>query len=324
MKSFQKEYYIQLEDREYIEGLHPVRSQHLANLLHQALPLQDTLLNLLPIIEVDSIFDYCANAPLMVEGQKRVLLLTRLAGYISKRPYYEMINVIDGLFSTDALQHWKDNQSIYNDIFTNGMGIFIIYAFPWSGLNKTDLNKLAVGEFKTAIESLSEIINKIEIFDPRKSDTFIFIKALSKSLVEQEFINDLRSFGRLALWFIRFDLDCSLFLNINKTQLYDAIQKLEIEDLGELFTACYKIHPEIYEAVFNELRSEIIGLLKIRTNTLTIRKDNSDLHIEYFIDSDSDISLNEQSVSRINLIRPFLYPQYKRYCTQGLHPPTPP
>lgn len=167
--------------------------------MHQALPLKDTLLNLLPLIEVDSIFDYCANAPLMVEGQQRVLLLTRLAEYISKRPYYEMVNVIDGLSSTDALQHWKDNQRTYDDIFTSGAGIFIIYAFPWSGLNITDLNKLAVGEFKTAIESLSEIINKIEIFDPKKSDTFIFIEALSKSLVEQQFISNLRSFGRLAL-----------------------------------------------------------------------------------------------------------------------------
>ena len=36
LKSLQKEYYIQLEDREYIEGLHPVRSQHLAKLLHQS------------------------------------------------------------------------------------------------------------------------------------------------------------------------------------------------------------------------------------------------------------------------------------------------
>lgn len=255
----------------------------------------------------------------MVEGQQRVLLLTRLAEYISKRPYYEMINVIDGLFSTDALQHWKDNQSIYDDIFTNGMGAFIIYAFPWSGLNIT---KLAVGEFSTLIESLSETFKKIG-FDPKKFDTFIFIEALSKSLVQQEITKDLRSLGRLALWFIRFDLDCPLFSNINKTQLCDAIQLLELEDSGELFTACYKIRPDIYQAVFNEYISEIIGLLKIRTNTLTIREDNSDLRIKYFIDSDSDISLNEQSVSRINLIRPFLYPQYKRYCTQGLRPPVP-
>ncbi|MGB8310454.1 MAG: hypothetical protein WCE81_01130 [Halobacteriota archaeon] len=319
LKSLQKEYYIQLEDREYVEGLHPVRSKHLADLLHQALPLQDALLNLLQVIEVNSIFTYCANAPLMVEGQQRVLLLTKLAEYISKRPYYEMANVIDGLFSTDALQHWKDNRSIYDDIFTRGMEIYIIYAFPWSGGNITDF---AVGELKTPIESLSETFKKIR-FNPKKFDTFIFIKALSKSLVQQEITEDIRSLGRLALWFIRFDLDCPLFSNINKTQLCDAIQLLELEDSGELFTACYKIRPDVYHAIFNEYRFEIIGLLKKRTNTLTIREDDFDLHIEYLIEFDSDLSLNEQSVNRIDLIKPFIHPQYRRYWTQGLRPPVP-
>jgi hypothetical protein len=319
LKSLQKEYYIQLEDREYIEGLHPVRSQHLANLLHQTLPLQDTLLHLLPLIEVNSIFDYCANAPLMIEGQQRVLLLTRLAECISKRPYNEMVYVIDGLFSTDALQHWKENQNIYDDIFARGMGIFSICAFPWSGANITDF---AVGLLKTPIESISETFKKIR-FNPKKFDTFIFIEALSKSLVQQEIAEDIRSLGRLALWFIRFDLDCPLFSNINKMQLCDAIQLLELEDSGELFAACYKIRPDLYRAIFNEFRFEIIGLLKKRTNTLTIREDDFDLHIEYLIEFDSDLSVNEQSVNRIDLIKPFIHPQYRRYCTQGLRPPVP-
>jgi hypothetical protein len=54
----------------------------------------------------------------------------------------------------------------------------------------------------------------------------------------------------------------------------------------------------MYQAIFNELRSEIIGLLKKRTNTLTVREDDFDLHIEYLIEFDSDLSLNEQSINR--------------------------
>jgi hypothetical protein len=318
LKSLQEEYYIQVEGREYVEGLHPIRSEHISNLLHQALPLQETLLDLLPLIDADAVSDFSAYAPLLVEGKQRILLLNKLAEYISNKSYPDIVNVIDGLFSTDALQHWKENQSIYDYFFAHGMGMFIIYAFPWSGL---DLNGFAVGGLKPAIDSLSDEITKInKTIDPKKFDTFIFIQALSNALAESEFTDDLSGLGRLAFWFSLFDVDCPLFLNINEKQLCEAFQLLELEDAGELFTACYKIRPDIYEAFFNEHRSEIVGMLKIRTNTLTILQNNSDLLIEYFIDFESNTSINEQSVSRISSILPFLHPQYETYSTQGLYP----
>jgi hypothetical protein len=321
LKSLQEEYYIQVEDREYVEGLHPIRSEHIANLLHQTLPLQETLLNLFPLVEADAIFDFSAYAPLLVEGKQRISSLNKLAEYISNKSYHDIVNVIEGLFSTDALQHWRENQSIYDDIFAHRMGMWSIYAFPWSGLEITDLNKLAVGELQAPFEYLSEKITKInKTIDPRKFDTFIFIQALSAALAESEFADDLSSLGRLAFWFIRFSMDCPLFLNINHAHLRDAFQSLELEDSGELFTACYAIRPDIYEAFFNTCRSEIVGLLKIRTNTLTISENNSDLLIEYFIDFESDSGINEQSVSRIDFIAPFFHPQYKTYITQGLRP----
>ena len=311
--------FIQVEDEEYVEGLHPIRSEHIANLLHQNVPRQETLLNLLPLIEADAIFDFSAYAPLLVEGKQRIILLNKLAEYISNKSYHDIVNVIDGLFSTDVLQHWRENQSVYDDIFSHQAGFSIIYAFPWSGLG--DLNELGVGEAKSTIESWSEKINKIKkSIDPKKFDTFIFIEALSNSLAESEFTNDLSGLGRLAFWFKRFDVDCPVFQNINKAQLWKAFQLLELEDSGELFTACYEIRPDIYEAFFDKCRSEIVSLLKVRTDTLTISENNSDLLIEYFIDFESDSSINEQSVSRIDLIVPFLHPQYKTYSTQGLRP----
>ena len=317
LKSLQEEYYIQVEGREYVEGLHPIRSEHISNILHQALPLEETLLNLLPLIDADAISDFSACAPLLVEGKHRISLLEKLAEYISKKSYPDIVNVIDGLFSADALQHWKDNQSIYNYLFAQGMGVFIVYAFPWSGL---DLNAFAVAGLKPP-DILSDAIIKInKTIDPKKFDTFIFIQALSDALAESEFTSDLSGLGRLAFWFSLFDVDCPLFLNINEKQLCEAFQNIELEDAGELFTACYKIRPDIYEAFFDEHRSEIVGMLKIRTNTLTILQNNTDLLIEYFIDFEASTSINEQSVSRISSILPFLHPQYETYSTQGLYP----
>jgi hypothetical protein len=37
LQSLKNEYHLQIEDREYIEGLHPVRSKHISDILHEAL-----------------------------------------------------------------------------------------------------------------------------------------------------------------------------------------------------------------------------------------------------------------------------------------------
>jgi len=318
LKSLEEEYYIQIEDREYVEGLHPLRSEHICNLLHKTLPLRKTLLNLLPLIHTDAIFDFSAYAPLLVKGKQRRLLLHELATRIADKSYRDIVNIIDGLFSADALQHWKENQSSYDDIFAQKMGLFAICAFPWSGANIDDF---AVAGLKP-IEGLTTKIYEIrKNFEPKKFDTYSFIQSLSSALVKAEFANDLSCLGRLALWFHKFDVACPPFLRINGTQLWDALKSLELKDSGELFAACYKMRPEMYEAFFNKYKPEIVGMLKIKTDTLTISENNSDLLIEYFIETESKNSLNEQSVSRINRILPFLHPQYKTYCTRGLWPP---
>jgi hypothetical protein len=318
LKSLEEEYYIQIEDKEYVKGLHPVRSKHIADLLHKTLPLRETLFNLLCLIEADAIFDFSAYAPLLVTGKQRTLLLNQVAAYVADKSYGDIVNVIDGLFSTDALQHWKENQSSYDDIFAQKMGVFAIFAFPWSG---TNIDDFAVGRLKP-VESLSSKIYEIrKTFNPKKFDTHRFIQALSSASAKTEFANDLSGLGRLALWFLKFDVACPPFLKINEAQLWDALQSLELEDSGELFAACYKICPEMYQAFLNKCKPEIVGMLKTKTNSLTISENNSDLLIEYFIELESKNSLSEQSVNRINKIVPFLYPQYKTYSTQGLWPP---
>jgi hypothetical protein len=318
LKSLEKEYYLQIEDREYVEGLHPIRSEYIAKILHETLPLHKTLLNLLPLIETDAVFDFSAYAPLLVRGKQRTFLLNQLAKYFANKSYRDIVNVIDGLFSTDALQHWKENQSIYDNIFARGAGFFAIYAFPWIGLN---INDFADAGLKPFIETISPMINEIKKnIDPKKFDTCIFIQALSNAFTKTTLKHDLSGFGRLAFWYNKFEVDFPLFLNIDESQLWDAFQLLELEDSGELFSACYVIRPEVYKAFFDRHRPEIIGMLKVRTNTLTISEDNSDLLIEYFIEFESDSSINEQSVSRIDLIKAFLHPQYKTYSTQGLYP----
>lgn len=53
----EKEYFIKF-DNKYIEGLHPVRSQHLLKILHNFITIEETAISLLKIIDDKFIYDY--------------------------------------------------------------------------------------------------------------------------------------------------------------------------------------------------------------------------------------------------------------------------
>ena len=65
LNSLKLEYHIQLEENYWVIGLHPVRSSHIAQILHQTLPYSETLINLISIIfynrTVKTVYAYCSN-----------------------------------------------------------------------------------------------------------------------------------------------------------------------------------------------------------------------------------------------------------------------
>jgi hypothetical protein len=323
LKSLKDEYFIQMEDRVFVEGLHPVRSEHLTRLLHETFPLVDTLINLVPLISNASLAQFSSQAPLILFWEQRQSLLESLASYASTKSYVEMNQIIDGLFATEVINHWKINKPIYDEMFERGVFLFTISAFPWSAINPLQDFFDAVGDrFRAGLLAVSELIKQIVPFNPPESDTLAFVKMLSKHLKSSVFNSDLSGLGRLVKWFIRFEQECPPFNALDKATVWEAFKTLESGDAGELYTALYNLRADLYESVIKEYKSQIIGALKRRTNTLTICEDGERLQIEYILFDYDQIPAHEQSISRIDTIKRFL-PQYGVYCTQGLWPPIP-
>jgi hypothetical protein len=324
LKSLEREYQILIENLDYAEGLHPVRSRHLADILHETLPMVDTLINILAVIEPDSLHEFCAHAPLLIDGKQRILFFDKLAEYVAGRTYADMVMVIDGLFSTDAKQNWEVNRKIYNDLSSRGAvnELVILDAFPWGGVNTfKDLAKNDT--FKKSFEALQGDIDRMISFDPETSGTFTFIKSLSSHLTLRKSISDFQAFGRLAQWYSRFDLKFTLIDAVEESALWRALNTLDLEDAGELFDAYYSAHPEEYKAFLERNKTEIVGLLKRRTNSLTIIENEGNLQIEYLMDDNNEnLNLNDESVKRAQVISSFL-PQYNEYHVNAIYPPIP-
>jgi hypothetical protein len=192
-------------------------------------------------------------------------------------------------------------------------------AFPWSNLKILESLKNIAKDitFKKRIEQNLEILSQISPFNPKNSITLIFIEKLAILLYKVKINSNLAGIGRLANWFYKFSQKFPPFFIMTKADFMKAFNDLEIEEGGEIFEALCLTIPELFYEIINENKIEIIGKLKIRTDTLLIEEKELNLYIEYFIESDEEKDVNSQSVSRITKIHSFL-PHYKRYQTKGL------
>ena len=113
-----------IKENYWIVGLHLVRSSHIAQILHQTLPYSETLINLISIIEPSKLFTLIAKiSQLPMSLMDRQSFFEDLAIIISKKPYSEIIETINGVYALDAYQHWSDNKKVYDQLSYQGLMI---------------------------------------------------------------------------------------------------------------------------------------------------------------------------------------------------------
>ena len=323
LRSIKDEFYVDLTDRRYVEGLHPVRSAYLMKRLHDTFPMGNTSKELLPLIESEYLSRYYSEVVHLLDDWEKDEFIIEAARLASEKNYSDIGEIVEGLFTADVLRHWYPNKQWYDHFFNNGLGLLSMEAFPWSGIKTfEDSASFLTGTAKENCERHLEIIRKITPFDPKQSTTYYFLRALSNGISKRVIDNDDSNLGKLWLWFIRFDLDCTLFNKITIDVLWHMFEELNMKELGFLFSAVHKSNPQLLDEFYSSYQAAIISDLKVRTNSITIKAVDRELLIQYFIEVNKQQDVNEESVQRIEAIMPIL-PPYQTYSTQVLWPPIP-
>jgi hypothetical protein len=316
LQSLKNEYHLQIEDREYIEGLHPVRSKHIADILHETLPISSTLIDLLSVIEPQNLTTFLSQAPLMIHSESsKNAFLEKLASVISEKSYEEIVNSIIGIFSSDAHIHWLENKEIYDKVANQGLLLYLSAKVPFNPLPKThfdfinDYNPM----FQQNLDSISDP-------DMSKSNTILFITSLKKSLDEKPLKEKLKKITYLERWYQRFNLESKLLTTISITNIERYFNTAPVEDLGEIIYVIYLLKPSVYLPFYERNLSKLISKLKIETDTITIEFQEGSLKIRYIVNTQKDI--NDQSVSRIKTIG-YCVPHVENFDVEGIFFPNP-
>jgi hypothetical protein len=321
-KQLEREYYLQFNQK-YIEGLHPVRSHHLVDTLHETLSVKDSLIILFQIIDKEFIYDYFIESPFILNKMGRQDFYNELAGIVSKYKFSEMVYAIDGLMHSEPYRYWIDNRKIFDKVFERGgIEIFVADTLPFTKLNTiNNLNK-SMGDKFPNLQYLSEKLLELSPYEINNSDLVFFAKSLAEQLNDRNQATDkYEGIGFLAKWFKQLDIPFPLILKFDEHQLIKFIDNSNINESSEVFNYFAISNSKAYTDFINTNKSKIISILKRETNSLTIEEKGKDIHIKYLLDENAD-KANEHSVYRIQTVYNFL-PIYKRYCTKAIILPFP-
>lgn len=319
-KQLEKEYYLKFGER-FVEGLHPVRSMHLVTILHSHTAVQESLLSLLKILDEEYIYDYFIRAPLQFDLDAEYY--KKAAGLIALRAFPEMVYAIDGLMHFEPYQFWKQNKTIFDEVFQRGgLDLFVYDAIPFNKLNTLQSFSSILPEAMSCnIRYLTEQLTFLTPYSINNSIVFSFVTLLQKELAGKTDVASIEGVTFLYKWFKRIAVPFPEVIKIGEDQLIDFLEFKSISEAADLFHFYSISDPEAYKTFVDINRDMIIGWIKKKTSTLIIREEGRDIHINYLLDNDAD-KANEQSVYRINIVHSFL-PFYEHYCTKGIILPFP-
>ena len=318
LRSVEKEYYIQL-DNYYVEGLHPVRSEHLSKQLHHNIPIEESLNAILSLVDVDYLFDYCTNAPQFLSEPDRKDFYKQLARHCSLRPYSETVKAIDGIFSYTVLKHWTDNKVLYDEAFRrNVIGIFALEALPWNTTSILSILKTSFGEQNENIDYLLSKVNGLKKYRPEDFDLYIFLSLLKSYMNGKEVKDSYIGLGSMMQWFSLFNIECPVISQITDEDILKSIKFDQIEDSRELARAYHVSRPKHYEDFVRRKKTEIISWLKRKTVSLIISEKEDAIYIKYILYEHPE-KANDFSVDRIKTIY-YVLPVYETYCTEAIIP----
>lgn len=314
-RQLEKEYYLKFE-REYIEGLHPIRSKHLVDILHSHIAVDESLLTLLAIIDDESIYDYFIAAPNFVDQANKEHFYKQAAVILAKGDFPGMVYAIDGLMHYEPSRYWLENKAIYDEVFaTGGIQLFVYDTVPFNKLHT--LEKLSGSMSDIPGNNLHFILSKLKELDSYnfdQSDISILVRHLHALLKKKKNIRNAEGVVFLSKWFKKTGFEFPDILDLNEQKLLEVLPTKEIGQSADLFHFFSITQPSAYKKLIASHRDTVIGWIKRKTNTLTITEEGNSIHITYLLDENAD-KANEYSVYRINIVHAF-FPDYAHYCTE--------
>ena len=329
LKSLANEFLVHVSaNGNYIEGLHPVRSRHIVECLHEYIALDETALSVAKIAnfsDLSMLFSHYSE----FDFDKKTFYSKVVSMWWNLSDFSQYIQILPGAFSGSIMQYYKKNKKSFDAIYEHsGLPLVAADISPFTkfeeneqGINALD-KLLEIQPQNTNLQYLVQMRNSIPKFKTANTDIFCLCSVLYEKLKKIEFseIIDIESYSVIVHWLYNIDATMNLTPYIELNVLWNNVEKYSIKSVSSLMYSCYCGNKDNYNAFVNENLTRILSYLKHKTHShiIDVINDNC-IKVDYILRASQITKGNNESVSRLTDICRTL-PIYDLYCSDAIKP----
>ena len=330
LKSLADEFLVHISSEgDYIEGLHPVRSQHIVSRLHEYVSLDETALSIAKIASASDISVLFSHYP-EFDFDKDVFYTNVVNMWLSGSDLSRFVQAIRGTFSGSVMQYFKTYKALFDDAYEHG-GLLLVSTdlCPFSKFEDCEkelntLNKMAeMMPDNPNVQHMITLRDSIPKFRASKTDIYCLSSAMYSKLKEINFasIADLDSYSVIVDWLYNIDPLMNLTSKISLNDLWAKAETLSIKTVSSLMYSAFCGNKEEYSTFVTANLQRIISYLKRKTNShkVQVSDDNKKIKVEYLLRASEITKGNNESVARLTDICRTL-PIFETYCSDAIKP----
>ncbi len=335
IKSIEQEYLIKVDnDGKYFEGLHPVRSKHIIERLHEYTDLGDTAIKVISITNKKYISKMFSSIPFFGIGSQD--FYNRVVNVMLGANDFSLFKeALLGVFSGSVNNYFNVNKEIFDVANRKGaLFLFSVELSPFTKIEEHDyqlstIDNLKVNvkdnaHMKANIDYLSDLRDGTNKLDFKETDLFIFSKSLHSVIVLKKMFDvtqDIDSYGFVSYWLYNIDKTFNVSSTIELDKVLEKAEFFDIKTIANLMYVCFCGNKKYYLDFIEDNLDKILCILEYKTKStrIYINETEDSINIEYLLLPSKFARANDESVDRIDIVCRSL-PIYSKYCTVGIRP----
>ncbi|MCX4299627.1 MAG: hypothetical protein OSJ73_21860 [Lachnospiraceae bacterium] len=330
LKSIQDEFLVHVsQNGDYVEGLHPVRSQHIVNRLHEYYPLVETALDITRIANIQDFPILFAHYP-EFKFDKEEFYSNFVDEWWDVKDLKCFLFSVRGTFSGSVMQYFLNNRGAFNEANARG-GLFVFATelcpfvrFEEFNESLKTLDGLAeMSPDDANIQYLIELRDSTPKIEIMQTDVYILSLKIYQKLkdINTTEIVDMDSYAMIADWLYHLYSTMNLSSNINLENLWSTSEKYNIDTMSLLMYTSFCGNRERYLGFVESNLPMILTYLKHKTKShrLYVSDNREEIYVEYVFRVSDIEKGNQESVSRLKVICRTL-PIFKTYHSDAIMP----
>lgn len=328
LKSVENEFLISINDKEkYVEGLHPVRSMHIVEKLHEFVTINHTAIQVIKLTDSSYLSKLFSNLPIWITNKDS--LYSEIVKLLwNEESLSDYLEVLKGLLSGDITLYFEENRILFDEANENG-GLLLVSTemSPFVQFIGFDIDFSALDNLRKTmpdnsnIQYLCNLRDKVPEFVLSSTDLYQFCKALYVFLLYKNPLIDLSSYALITYWLLNIDQDFNLSSKIILEEVWCQKDRYDAATISDAMYASFCGNKSGYLGFVENKLENILLYLKHSTNSLRVTQDDErqEIHVEYILLPSNIDTGNEESVNRLKLICKTL-PIYEIYSSEPISP----